>query len=131
MPIFFDPNSNLEYVACYRGIERSRLIEQAAKKLEQCCIQVITGGMIELARLSSDDIRQIYGQDSHFTLITDESDMRPARETSEKCQELLTKARIRFSLASNLDVIIYAQKAGIDPSLYSFAHAQTSKDYED
>lgn len=112
MPINFNDERE-EFVACFRGQERSPLLVKAAKKNGYFNIFQIVNGMISLSRLSPEDIRAIYGKDSHFTLISDRSESNQNLLTATRCKQLLNLAGIDFDTISNDELIIYLRQAGI------------------
>jgi hypothetical protein len=106
------------YIACFKGQERSPLVAQAAGILRLPHVLAFTGGMLAMSHLTPHDLQVIY-PNTHFTLIHNPGDAKVNHETLQKCKHLLEKAGIPYEEANNADVVILARKAKIpDRDIY-------------
>jgi uncharacterized protein YdcH (DUF465 family) len=111
-----------EFVTCYKGVERSRLVEIAAHKLRHPNVSAIAGGLLALSHLSEIDIRDLYGKNSHFTLIIDPHDEEDAQAKAKELEKKLNRVKIPYDTVDNLQVKILARQANIDPDTFWTSH---------
>jgi hypothetical protein len=119
-------SSFMNYIACYKGLNRSKLfvnalIDYGYKHPPGIPVKLFPGGMRRMKTLPVEVLKTEFHPLGMITLIHDRSDNLEFFNTWKECQSLLDQAEREYQSVDMNQVYIFLRSLKIDPDEYKYS----------